>query len=57
MIWRRSTRTLPARPPGERDDRQTFVEAKRRGGLSKKLDAEVRALFPETRGLIVYRNR
>ena len=34
-----------------------FVEAKRRGGLSKKLDAEVRALFPETRGLIVYQEQ
>ena len=56
MIWRRSTRSTGPAPwrAGMTDD---FVEAKRRGGLSKKLDAEVRALFPETRGLIVYQEQ
>lgn len=34
-----------------------FVEAKRSGGFSKKLDPQVRALFPETRGLIVYQEQ
>lgn len=34
-----------------------FVAAKRKGGLSSKLDRRVRALFPETRGLIVYQEQ
>lgn len=34
-----------------------FVAAKRKGGLSRKLDRKVRALFPETRGLIVYQEQ
>ena len=34
-----------------------FVAAKRKGGLSDKLDRRVRALFPETRGLIVYQEQ
>ncbi len=34
-----------------------FVAAKKKGGLSDKLDHRVRALFPETRGLIVYQEQ
>ena len=34
-----------------------FVATKRKGGLSSKLDRKVRALFPETRGLIVYQEQ
>lgn len=34
-----------------------FVAAKKKGGLSGKLDPRVRALFPETRGLIVYQEQ
>ncbi len=34
-----------------------FVAAKKRGRLSDKLDPQVRKLFPETRGLIVYQEQ
>ena len=34
-----------------------FVEAKKKGGLSTKLDPRVRRLFTETRGLIVYQEQ
>ena len=36
---------------------EDFVAAKRQGGASGKLDRRVRALFPETRGLIVYQEQ
>ena len=34
-----------------------FVAAKKKGRLSEKLDPQVRELFPETRGLIVYQEQ
>lgn len=34
-----------------------FVAAKKKGRLSEKLDPQVRQLFPETRGLIVYQEQ
>ncbi len=36
---------------------EDFLRAKRKDGFSKKLDREVRELFPETRGLIVYQEQ